>query len=271
MVMESGTLATKSELGTVTPKGYRSVNPCYAIIPAAGSSRRMGQHKLLLPWPGGGQQPGISTNDLGPSTNHSVPSTRYSGPETQTAFASRTVIDRVLESWTTSCVAETFIVVRSDDLALCEACRRWPVTIVYPDKPTRDMKESICIGLKALIDRHVIDPGAGCFIAPADLPTLSSRVINCLIEARSDIRSIRLPRFGTTLETSISGHPALVPWEWMGEIFSLEPQHGVDVLIKRHAQEYVLFPQELAVSDIDTLADYQSAYARATRNPKRDS
>lgn len=220
----------------------------------------MGQHKLLLPWPEGGQQ-------LDTSTKYSEPSTQHSVPSTQTVSASRTVIDRVLESWTTSRVAETIIVIRSEDLALCEACRRWPVTIVHPEKPTRDMKESICIGLKALIDRNVIDPGAGCFIAPADLPTLTSRVINALIDARSEIRSIRLPRFGTTLDTSITGHPALVPWEWIGEIFSLEPQHGVDVLIKRQAQEFVLFPPELAIPDIDTPADYLSAYARATRVP----
>ena len=55
--------------------------PCrtFAIVPAAGHSRRMGQAKLLLPWAVG------------------------------------TVIDSVLQAWTTSSVDRTYIVVRAAD------------------------------------------------------------------------------------------------------------------------------------------------------------
>jgi molybdenum cofactor cytidylyltransferase len=211
------------------------LNPCYAIIPAAGISQRMGQPKLLLPWPA-----------------------RQSEPATM-----GTVIDRVLEAWTTSRVAETIVVIRSIDEALCEACRRWPVTIVHPPETTVDMKGSVCVGLQALISRGGLAPDARCFIAPADLPGLTSHVIDRLIDATSSTQKILVPRFGHTLETSLAGHPALLPWELSRAIFSLGPQEGVDALMKRHPQEFVLFPPEFAASDFDTPDEYQAAFLNA--------
>lgn len=222
------------------------MKPCYAIIPAAGSSRRMGLPKLLLPWPAGD---------------------RYSVPRAHADPSTLTVIDRVLEAWTTSRVTETIVVIRREDVALREACRRWPVTVVHPEEETRDMKESICVGLRHLMARNKPKPDAGCFLAPADLPMLSARVINGLIDVQSKVAAVRLPRFGMTLDTADSGHPALLPWEWTSDIFALGPQDGVDSLIKRFPQEFVLFPPELAASDIDTPADYQSAVDRATGRP----
>lgn len=228
------------------------MNPCYAIIPAAGSSRRMGQPKLLLPWPLGQSIAQASSSE-----------SQVSHDPSSKIRTSGTVIDRVLHAWTASCVTETIVVIRADDEALLDVCRRWPVTIVHPVEPTVDMKGSVCVGLQTLISRGVPEPEARCFIAPADLPGLTSHVIDGLIAAQSASRKILIPRFGHTLETSIAGHPALVPWELTREIFALGPQEGVDTLIKRHPQEFVLFPLELAVVDIDTPAEYQAALKNA--------
>ena len=232
------------------------VNPCYAIIPAAGSSRRMGQHKLLLPWPA--RQPclGFHSSADPSADSHSSESPIIS-----------TVIDRVLEAWTNSHVAETIVVIRRDDEELRDACRRWPVTIVHPLEATEDMKGSVCVGLQLLKSREVSLVGTRCFIAPADLPGLTSQVIDRLIATHSEAHKILIPRFGLSLEASTAGHPALVPWELTGEIFRLGPQAGVDTLVKRHPQEFVLFPPELAVSDIDTPAEYQAAL-KALKHPE---
>lgn len=214
------------------------MNSCYAIIPAAGSSRRMGTPKLLLPWP--------------------VRREPSSGSELGTTTTS-TVIDSVLQAWTTSRVDETIVVIRSDDTALIDLCRRWPVTIVHPTEATKDMKGSICVGLQCLISRHAPTPATRCFIAPADLPGLTSGVIDRMMDAPVDNGTVLIPRFGETLDASTDGHPVLLPWNVTSEIFALPPHEGVDTLIKRHPLQYILFPRCLAVTDIDTPSEYQTA------------
>jgi molybdenum cofactor cytidylyltransferase len=206
------------------------LNPCYAIVPAAGSSRRMGQPKLLMSWK-------VAKQD------------NWATPE-------MLVIDRVLEAWTTSRVTEVVVIVRPEDAALKEACQRWPVTVVHPTAPTLDMKASVCVGLRALHDRNP-PANARCFIAPADLPGLTSHVIDRILESSSDAETIVLPRFGGSLETSTLGHPALLPWRLTHEIFELPADAGIDSMLQRHRHAYVLFPAEMSFKDIDTPEDYR--------------
>src|SRR5690606_25777101 len=80
---------------------------CFAVIPAAGQSRRMGQHKLLLPWAG------------------------------------RTVFEAVVAAWQGVPVEAAVVVARSDDRPLIELCRRLSLDVVLPDPPPDDMKASV--------------------------------------------------------------------------------------------------------------------------------
>lgn len=207
----------------------------------------MGQPKLLLPWPKG------NSKSIEKATQQDSPASILDATS-----ASQTVIDRVLEAWTTSQVIETIVVVRNDDSALRDACNRWPVTVVHPPTTTHDMKGSVCVGLQFLIDKGVLTGQARCFIAPADLPELKPQVIDRLIEAQTDARMILIPRFGRSLETSVTGHPVLLPWEFTNEILTLGPQEGVNTVVKRHPQEFVLLPPELTVKDFDTPSEYHA-------------
>ncbi|WP_261344515.1 nucleotidyltransferase family protein [Stieleria maiorica] len=133
---------------------------CYAIVPAAGRSMRMGSAKLLLPWGDG------------------------------------LLIDQVLGVWADSMVDEIVVVVRKEDRELSDACRRHPVRLVHPNVDPQDMKASVQWGLREIetvfnpIDRD------RCFIAPADLPNLSCAIIDRLIRTESDASTIVVPRFG---------------------------------------------------------------------------
>ena len=178
----------------------------------------MGQPKLLLPWRNG------------------------------------RLIDQVLEAWTSSQVNHVVVVVRCDDPELYRACERWPVKIVQPEDPPRDMKASIQIGLRHLKSQFQPTAGDRCFIAPADLPTLSSQLINRLMGADADSSTIIVPRFGDK-----QGHPALLPWEMTSEIFRLADDEGVDRVVARHQKIAIPFAAEQAINDVDTLEEYQAA------------
>ncbi|MCA9206964.1 MAG: NTP transferase domain-containing protein, partial [Planctomycetales bacterium] len=90
----------------------------FAVVPAAGESRRMGRPKLLLPW------------------------------------GDSTVIQTVLAAWQASRVDRVLVVVRPDDAELAEVCRRAGATVVVPGESPPEMKRSIQLALHEIHHRH---------------------------------------------------------------------------------------------------------------------
>jgi molybdenum cofactor cytidylyltransferase len=189
----------------------------------------MGQSKLLLPW------------------------------------GATTIIDRVLKAWTTSGVAGVVVVARQDDTELQHACRRWPVTVLTPDHDPQDMKQSVQHGLRHLGKHAAPQPSDGWFIAPADLPTITSEVIDSLIDAFFALDGTRdkiiVPHFGER-----RGHPALIPWQLTQEIFALADSEGINKIVDRHAQRPVLFSAEKMVADVDTPEQYEQLKRKTGTN-----
>jgi len=179
----------------------------------------MGKPKLLLPWQG------------------------------------KTVMDHVLQVWTTSDVTETVVVIRRDDVELQRVCARWPVAIVQPSEAPADMKASVQAGLRFLEQHHEPSATDHCFIAPADLPTLQQGIIPPLLAAPKDPNHLIVPQFGGK-----QGHPVLLPWPLTSEIHTLAADQGVDTLVARHPQTIVPFPAADRVTDVDTPAEYQMVY-----------
>lgn len=177
-----------------------------------------------------------------------------------------TIIDRVLQAWTSSHVSHVAVIVRRNDLDLRRACDRWPVSIITPDRDPRDMKESIQHGLSYLSEHA--QPGAddGCFIAPADLPTLTAQIIDKLIidaiEADSPASGkVVVPQFGDR-----SGHPALLPWSLTSKIFELGENEGVNQIVDQNEKRFVPFSAEKLVADVNTPEQYQQLLQKTGTN-----
>lgn len=191
---------------------------CFAIIPAAGQSLRMGaQHKLLLPW------------------NHA------------------TVVDQVLRAWTESLATRVIMIVRRNDVALQKVCQGWPaVDLVIPEDDPEDMKRSIQCGLQHLAAAGEPHDSDRWMVAPADLPTLASELINQVIEAGRDCESIIVPRFGDR-----RGHPVSFPWSLVPDAFKLGDDQGINSLVADHPVRWLDLPVGGRPEDIDTPADYE--------------
>lgn len=189
----------------------------FAIVPAAGISRRMGQHKLLLRW-----------NDS-------------------------TVIEHVLAAWTASQVTRTVVVLRRDDQPLIKKCRKFPVDIVAPEMPPHEMKTSVRFGLDFI--RQVAAPSDKdvWLLAPADMPRLQTATINHLLgEHNPNEPSILVPRC-----ESGRGHPVLFPWPTAAEVSTLDAEEGVNALLDRNEVRYVDVPDATIHDDLDTPEDYK--------------
>ncbi len=190
---------------------------CIALIPAAGQSLRMGaQHKLLLPWKGA------------------------------------MVIDQVLRAWTESQVTRIIVILRGDDVELHKACRRWTsVDCVIAAADPADMKQSIQLGLEYVAANCAPEDSDRCMAAPADLPTLGSKLINQVIAASRSSDSIVVPRFGDR-----RGHPVSFPWSLVPDILGLGQDQGINSLMSNHPVQWLDLPASERPDDIDTPADY---------------
>jgi molybdenum cofactor cytidylyltransferase len=178
----------------------------------------MGQPKLLLPWDGW------------------------------------TVLDQLLDAWTESQVENVVVVVRRDDEALQEVCRRWPVHLIQPVDDPSDMKQSVLAGLNFLSEFWRPADGDRCFVAPADLPQMTPDLIDRLLSASPVSDQVVVPQFGDRV-----GHPALFSWQMTRQFYSLPDDTGINSVVEQNARHVVQLSATEYFSDVDTPEDYKRA------------
>jgi molybdenum cofactor cytidylyltransferase len=194
--------------------------PClFAIIPAAGHSRRMGRPKLLLPL--GGQ----------------------------------TVIARLLAALALPEIAATVVIVRRDDDPLREETARHGGWVVSPDIDPPDMRASVEFGLQCVAERFTPADSDGWLLLPADHPVLDQSVISELVTRWLHDR----PRFLVPTCDGRRGHPLLVRWDVVPDVFALPPEAGLNRLLQQHPEQVVAHPVRNSgvLTDLDRPEDYE--------------
>jgi molybdenum cofactor cytidylyltransferase len=188
----------------------------FAIVPAAGVSRRMGAAKLLLPLGG------------------------------------RPLIEHVLSSWTASGVTRTVVVARPGDDALLAACHRFDVDIVVPRLAPGDMKESVRLALGHIESSYSPAPHDAWLLAPADLPGLSTAAINAVLQGYEAHEPVAV---ALTCEGR-RGHPVLMPWSSAALVDTLGRDEGINALVARTVVREIAWPDAGILQDVDTPHEY---------------
>jgi len=193
-----------------------------AVLPAAGSSRRMGQPKLLLPFKGGPLIAGVVNALLGGG------------------------------------VGEIVLVIAPDDEDLQGWARRAGIESAVNPDPGRGMLSSIREGITALGGAvELARRGETLLVAPADLPNLQAEtVLDLLRRMRESGAPIAEPVFHGK-----RGHPLAISPRLIPEIDTLDPNVGLRQLRNRHAAELLEMDTEDAgvVQDVDTPEDFERA------------
>jgi molybdenum cofactor cytidylyltransferase len=201
---------------------------CFAILPAAGLSSRMGQPKLLM------------------------------------RLEERPLILHTIDAWRRSRVDCIFIVIRPGDDALAEVVRTAGSELVIPESPPPDMKASVQAALLHIAATSAPIASDAFLVAPADMPRLSPAVVNRLIDKHfsSGQASILVPTIFNR-----RGHPVLFPWPCAADVHSLQPDEGLNAIVERADPWLVLcedlvMPNEYPFADIDTPDDFRKLSSR---------
>jgi molybdenum cofactor cytidylyltransferase len=196
----------------------------FAVIPAAGLSRRMGQPKLLLP------------------------------------LGEKTVIRRLLDALDCPEIAARLVVLRRDDEALAAEVRLAGATVVAPQSPPSDMRSSVQHALDAIRATHAPTDDDGWLLVPADHPLLVGDVLARLIEAwNASDAPILIPRCDDR-----RGHPTFFRRSLADEVATIPCDKGLNELVRWHNNDISEIPVEdrSVLYDLDTPEDYEAMQAR---------
>lgn len=164
----------------------------FAVIPAAGESRRMGQPKLVLPLGG------------------------------------RTVVEHLLAALASPLLTDRVVVTRAADVELqrlVTGCGARVVT-TQPDPP--DMRASLEAGLADIARRWQPRRDDGWLMLPADYPRLNAATVQQLIAVWLAER----PRFLLPTHNGRRGHPLLARWDTVADLLALPPDAGMNRLVQ---------------------------------------
>ncbi len=196
----------------------RAAHRMFALIPAAGRSRRMGTSKLLLPWMG------------------------------------TTVIEHLIATLTRPDIAAVVIVMRPDDVSLQDVVQRTSAVAVIPDHEPPDMRDSVEIGLRVIRQKFAPADEDGWLLIPADHPLLEAEVLDGLLTRWSlGGCDALLPTFGQQ-----RGHPTLLSWLLAARVEQLPRDVGVNTLLRSSTTLVTEWPtdRESVLADLDTPVDY---------------
>jgi molybdenum cofactor cytidylyltransferase len=196
----------------------------FALIPAAGRSRRMGTPKLLL--------------DIG----------------------GQTVLARLLAALGEAGVANRWVVVHPDDEEIRAEVERGAGSALVPETPPPDMRASAAFGLSVLgkqFDARSEPPplDAPWLLVPADHPVLLPGTVTALVEAaRVHPGRILVPTY-----RGRPGHPTLFAWKHALEVDQIPADMGFNWIVRRHSADVVEVPveNEGVLLDLDTPEDYE--------------
>ena len=195
--------------------------PLFAVIPAAGASRRMGQPKLTLP------------------------------------LDNRTTIEIVVSAFQTDSISEIVVVANATDEALCRAAASAGASVVRLPSPSPDMRFSVQAGLDWLHSQHTPAENAGWMLAPGDCVGLNRHVVTDIATRwYASEADVLVP-----LTNGRRGHPTCFRWHLVETLRQLHSSRGVNSLLKSDTVRVEEFPVSDAgtLSDMDTPDDYSRA------------
>ena len=199
-----------------------------AVILAAGTARRMGRPKLLLP------------------------------------LGDRPLLQHALDAAAASRLDEIVLVLGDEAARVLEGIRlpaRLPVRVAVNPDPSAGQSRSLCLGLRAADPR-----AAAAAILLGDQPRVTGPLIDRVAAAFLGAEvPVARPVYSGPHGRRVPGHPVLVARRIWPEVEKLRGDEGMRGLLVRRPEWLLAVPVAGdAPGDVDTPEDYRSAVAATT-------
>ena len=204
----------------------------FALIPAAGQSRRMGRPKLTLP------------------------------------LGERTVLEHVIAAVRAAGVSEVLVVVGPGTAFLQALAEKAGAQVLVLPEETPDMRATVQAGLAWIEEKHRPTGGDAWLLLPADHPTLAPEVVRALCKAATahPERGIFIPEHGGK-----RGHPTLLRWPHAAALQGFPAGQGLNAYVRAHDSETLEIPWPSAevLRDLDTPEDYERLKRKMMNDERR--
>jgi len=197
------------------------------LLPAAGESRRMGRHKLSLP------------------------------------FGSHSLIQQVIHQYLEASVDLVVIVRQPEDGLILDAIiESEKVLIVTPSTPPAEMKTSLQFGMAAVRSIRELHEQDIFLLSPPDMPLLTPKVIRQLLDYWTEQNDFLSPVYEQR-----KGHPLLFSPRVAAHINEIPDDQGFNWLEKSDSFDFKKNELQVnepgILFDVDTPEAYQVALQRA--------
>lgn len=193
-------------------------NRVFAVIPAAGLSRRMGQPKLLLPYHG------------------------------------TTILGSLLQTLAIPQIEKRYVVTRCDDRTLQNEATTHGGDVLFPPVDPSDMRASVEFAVQHLLDHDRPQEDDGWLLIPADHPVLSAELLGELLAIWESQR----PQILVPTYEGRRGHPTLFRGSTLAWVKQIPKDQGINWLLHHFADQVLEFPCRFpeVTQDLDTPEDY---------------
>ncbi|MGH7227332.1 MAG: nucleotidyltransferase family protein [Gemmataceae bacterium] len=192
----------------------------FAVLPAAGTSSRMGRPKLALP------------------------------------LGERTILEHVLATLRQAKVEHILVVVGPHVAELRSLAESAGADVLSLASPSSGMRGTVEHGLRWLEERLEPRPEDAWLLVPGDHPALDASVVQRLESAYAAQPqcSIVIPT-----HKGRRGHPTLFSWKSVAAIRAHPAELGLNTYVRQHAAETLEVPVDSAgvLWDMDTPEDYE--------------
>jgi CTP:molybdopterin cytidylyltransferase MocA len=192
----------------------------FALIPAGGTSRRMGRPKLALP------------------------------------LGERTVLGHVIAALQQAGVEHIVVVIGPQTPELMPLAEAAGASALVLEEQTPDMRATVLHGLRWLEAQFHPHESDTWLLVPADHPTLHPNIVRQLLQAYAESGpcSIVVPTF-----QGQRGHPVLLSWQHVAAIRRLPAHEGLNVYLRQCAEvtRNVAVDSANILQDLDTPEEYE--------------
>ena len=193
----------------------------FGLIPAAGTSSRMGRPKLSLP------------------------------------VGDRTVLECVLAALRAGGIEQRLVVIGPHVPELIRPANNAGAHVCRLPEATPDMRATLMHGLRWLAERFAPCAEDAFLLVPADHPTLDAEVVRLLVKARDNHpeKTIFVPTFGGR-----RGHPTLIGWRHVNGIRSHPAGEGLNTYLRNCADDTleIAVTSAAVLCDLDTPQEYEA-------------